>query len=76
MSSAPRRRTRRPRDVASVPAPRVPAVRPGPRGGVRDANRRARLETLADAALSLFLEGGVAGVPIDRIVERAGVAKG
>jgi AcrR family transcriptional regulator len=51
-------------------------VRPGPAGGARDANRRARLDQLADAALTLFLEDGVAGVTIDRIVARAGMAKG
>jgi AcrR family transcriptional regulator len=51
-------------------------VRPGPAGGARDANRRARLDQLADAALTLFLEDSVAGVTIDRIVARAGMAKG
>ena len=54
----------------------MPAVRPGPAGGARDANRRARLEQLGDAALDLFLEQGIPGVTIDQIVARAGVAKG
>ena len=60
----------------TITPPRVPAVRPGPAGGRRDANRRARAAQLADAGLGLFLEQGVASVTIDRIVERAGVAKG
>ena len=56
--------------------PRLPLHRPGPAGGTRDANRRARLAQIADAALDLFLEQGVPAVSIDQIVDRAGVAKG
>lgn len=56
--------------------PRLPLHRPGPAGGARDANRRARLAQIADAALALFLEQGIPAVSIDQIVERAGVAKG
>lgn len=64
---------------AATPAvrpPRLPLHRPGPAGGARDANRRARLAQIADAALALFLEQGIPAVSIDQIVERAGVAKG
>jgi AcrR family transcriptional regulator len=70
------RATRRPAAANLVGPARLPALRPGPAGGLRDANRRARAEQLADSALALFLEQGVAGVTIDQIVERAGVAKG
>src|SRR5687768_18575232 len=55
---------------------RLPPSRPGRAGGARDANRRARLEQLSDAALDLFLEHGLLPVTIDQIVERAGVGKG
>lgn len=74
MSRTTRQRSAKPALVGRPP--RLPAVRPGPAGGARDANRRARLDQLADAALTLFLEDGVAGVTIDRIVARAGMAKG
>lgn len=56
--------------------PRMPGKRPGPTGGRRDQNRRARLRQLCDAAVELFLEEGIARVTIDRIVDRAGMAKG
>ncbi len=56
--------------------PHVPAERPGPRGGVRDKNRRMRLDALCRAALGLFLARGLSEVTIDEIVERAGIAKG
>jgi AcrR family transcriptional regulator len=56
--------------------PRLPAERPGPVGGKRDANRRRRIAQLCDAALRLFLERGVGAVTIDQIVDGAGVAKG
>jgi AcrR family transcriptional regulator len=59
-----------------VRPPRLPLSRPGPVGGTRDANRRARIEQLAGAALDLFLEHGVPAVTIDQIVLRAGVGKG
>ncbi len=54
----------------------VPSERPGPEGGKRDANRRARAEALGSAALALMLDRGVQAVSIDEIVSRAGVAKG
>ena len=61
---------------AALRPPRLPAQRPGPEGGARDANRRARLRQLGEAALELFLAEGIPGVTIDQIVESAGVAKG
>ena len=77
--STPKRPPGRRRTGASSPAvrpPRLPLHRPGPAGGTRDANRRARLAQIADAALALFLDQGIPAVSIDQIVERAGVAKG
>ncbi|HUS68781.1 MAG TPA: helix-turn-helix domain-containing protein [Kofleriaceae bacterium] len=59
-----------------VPPRRVPPSRPGPAGGARDANRRARTQQISEAALDLFLEHGLLAVTIDQIVERAGVGKG
>jgi AcrR family transcriptional regulator len=56
--------------------PRVPAERPGPPGGKRDANRRRRIAQLCEAALALYLEHGLGSVTVDQIVGRAGVAKG
>jgi AcrR family transcriptional regulator len=50
--------------------------RPGPVGGVRDANRRKRTAALEQAALSLFLARGIEGVTIDDVVAKARVAKG
>ncbi len=74
--SPPRPRRRRTAAEGALRPPRLPAQRPGPAGGARDANRRARLGQLGDAALDLFLAHGIPGVTIDQIVERAGVAKG
>ena len=79
MSSAKRPPPGRKRGAGATPAvrpPRLPLHRPGPAGGARDANRRARLTQIAEAALTLFLEQGIPAVSIDQIVERAGVAKG
>lgn len=59
-----------------TPLRKVPEKRPGKLGGKRDANRRRRSETLARAALDLFLERGLEDVTIDDIAERAGTAKG
>jgi AcrR family transcriptional regulator len=56
--------------------PQVPGERPGPIGGKRDANRRARTQGLLDAAQKLFLERGIEAVSIDDITRDAGVAKG
>jgi len=56
--------------------PRLPAERPGPVGGKRDANRRERIAQLCDAALKLYLVHGIGSVTIDQIVDEAGVAKG
>jgi AcrR family transcriptional regulator len=50
--------------------------RPGPPGGKRDQNRKARTKQVLEAALVLFLERGVESVTIDEIVEKAGIAKG
>lgn len=64
-------------NVDSLRTPRrVPKERPGPAGGKRDENRRRRTDALCQAALSLFLERGIAGVTIDDIVREAGMAKG
>lgn len=59
-----------------TPLRKVPEKRPGKVGGKRDANRRHRSETLARAALELFLLRGIEDVTIDDIAERAGTAKG
>lgn len=79
-SDRPARPARRRRGTTTAESelrpPRLPALRPGPAGGARDANRRARLGQLGEAALELFLAEGIPGVTIDQIVERAGVAKG
>jgi len=69
------RKPRRTTDRGHRP-PRVPAERPGPVGGKRDANRRQRIAQLCDAALKLFLAHGIGSVTIDQIVDEAGVAKG
>lgn len=53
-----------------------PEARPGPAGGKRDQNRRARTEALREAALALFLERGIDRVTIDDITRTAKVAKG
>jgi AcrR family transcriptional regulator len=54
----------------------MPGERPGPTGGKRDRNRRARTEGLLEAAERLFLERGIGDVSIDDITHGAGVAKG
>lgn len=59
-----------------TPLKKVPEKRPGKAGGKRDENRRRRADTLARAALDLFLERGIEDVTIDEIAERAGTAKG
>ena len=56
--------------------PNVPAERPGPQGGKRDANRREKVQRLCDASLELFCERGVASVTIDEVVAKANVSKG
>jgi len=70
-----RRRASSPGEAALRPL-RLPALRPGPAGGARDANRRERLRQIGESALELFLAEGIPSVTIDQIVERAGVAKG
>ncbi len=52
------------------------STRPGQPGGVRARNREARIRTLSNAALELFLERGIEPVTIDEIVDHCGVAKG
>jgi AcrR family transcriptional regulator len=54
----------------------VPERRPGPSGGKRDQNRRARSAGLLAAAEQLFLARGIEDVSIDDITREAGVAKG
>lgn len=69
--------TRKPPSRQAVESPPAPTPRrPGPQGGVRDTNRRERMNALADAALELFLARGLEGVTIDDITQAAGVAKG
>ncbi len=55
---------------------KVPAERPGPKGGKRARNREERTQALAGAALALFLEHGIETVTIDDIARSAGTAKG
>ena len=50
--------------------------RPGQPGGLRDQNRKERVQALSDAALELFLEKGIEGATIDDITLRAEIAKG
>lgn len=68
--SSPRKRS------PSVRPRNAPSTRPGPEGGARDANRKARTQAIARAALELFLQRGVEAVSIDDVVRRARVAKG
>ena len=56
--------------------PQLPGERPGPVGGKRDQNRRARTQGLLDAAQRLFLDHGIESVSIDDITREANVAKG
>ncbi len=56
--------------------PNIPAERPGPEGGKRDANRREKVQRLCDASLELFCERGVEAVTIDEVVAKATVSKG
>lgn len=67
--------------VPSVPSRdvrpgRVPGKRPGPEGGRRDENRRAKTTTLCNAALTAMLERGILFVTVDDIAAAAAVAKG
>ncbi|MBK7861883.1 MAG: TetR/AcrR family transcriptional regulator [Archangiaceae bacterium] len=50
--------------------------RPGQPGGVRDTNRKARVEALLEAAQLLFLDRGIEGVSVDDITTKAKMAKG
>ncbi len=61
---------------ADAPRAARAGERPGPVGGKRDQNRRARTQGLLDAAQQLFLEHGIEGVSIDDITRQAQVAKG
>lgn len=53
-----------------------PARRPGQPGGIRDTNRRERMNALSTAAMKLFLARGIEPTTIDDITQAAGVAKG
>lgn len=66
----------RPKRSAGPRPPQLPVERPGPVGGKRDQNRRARTQGLLDASLRLFLERGIESVSIDDITREANVAKG
>lgn len=70
------RKSRRPKLQVEATPTVVPVERPGPEGGKRDANRKARASQLASAALDLMLARGIEAVTIDEIVSKAGVAKG
>jgi AcrR family transcriptional regulator len=50
-------------------------VRPGPKGGRRDTNRKQRFAEVQDAALTLFLDRGLDAVAIEDIAKSAGMAK-
>lgn len=65
---------RSPKRVAAKPL--LPEHRPGPAGGKRDQNRKARSQALLNAAEQLFLARGVEDVSIDDITRAADVAKG
>lgn len=59
------------------PSPSIPTgERPGPVGGKRDVNRKAKTQSLLDAGRALSLTHGVENVSIDDITREAGVAKG
>ncbi len=66
----------RSRSKTSVTPTQLPGERPGPVGGKRDQNRRARTQGLLEAAQKLFLERGIESVSIDDITREASVAKG
>jgi len=66
----------RPRRMDGPRPSQLPGERPGPIGGKRDQNRRARTQSLLDAAQRLFLERGIESVSIDDITREASVAKG
>lgn len=55
--------------------PRKPALRPGPEGGPRDRNRRARTLALQEAALGLFLERGLEAPSVSEIAQAASMGK-
>jgi AcrR family transcriptional regulator len=55
--------------------PRAPRLRPGPAGGARERNRRARAASITSAALRLFLDRGIDDVSIDQIAKAAGIGK-
>jgi AcrR family transcriptional regulator len=61
---------------SNVKSPALPQLRPGKEGGKRAENRRARVDALHRAALTLFLQHGIEAVTIDQIVDGAGTAKG
>ena len=54
----------------------VPTQRPGKEGGARAKNREQRTQALCEAALELFLDGGIEATTVDDITRGAGVAKG
>jgi AcrR family transcriptional regulator len=58
-------------------AKRAPPRRrkPGPVGGARDTNRKAREETIRDAALLLYLQHGLDAVSVDDVMRKARMAK-
>ncbi len=63
-------------NLAKGPPSPAAGSRPGREGGLRDTNRKARRDSLHDAALPLFLTRGIAGVAIEDITREAGIAKG
>lgn len=73
MNKRPSKSSRRPKKVAKrTAAPH----RPGQPGGIRDTNRRERVNALSLAAMQLFLARGIDSTTIDDITQAAGMAKG
>lgn len=72
----PKAKPKPPRKRVEGPTPAVPVARPGQPGGIRDTNRRERIDALSMAAMQLFLARGIEPTTIDDITQSAGMAKG
>ncbi|MBX5480712.1 MAG: TetR/AcrR family transcriptional regulator [Myxococcaceae bacterium] len=71
-----RPKSRNASDKVERRTPSRPVRRPGQPGGVRDTNRRERINALSTAAMQLFLARGIEPTTIDDITQAAGMAKG